>query len=667
MRKDKKQNVKKAAAQNKFRAKNPMQTLKRILGYWKPYRGQLIGALICMIANVLCNIAGTFMLGSVVVNNYILPLAYANGVYVTSNAEIIARAAEVTMQNFGGIVGVMAAMYVVGAGLHYLYNYILVRVTTKTLQSVRDEMFEKMEKLPVKYFDTHTHGDIMSLYTNDTDTLRELLSNGIPNLISNLLMVVGMFVAMMLVSPLLTLCSVVMLVIMLFIMKFVAGKSGKHFVGQQRQTGAINGFIEEHIDGLKVVKVFCHEDEEKIDFDKFNEDLFHHSDKAHTYANILFPIMGNLSYVSYAATAILGTIMAIGGFGGMTWGGLVSFMQFSRQFSNPLSQIAQQMNGVLMALAGAERIFELIDQQPEQDEGYVTLVNAKEDEDGNIVETEEYTGEWAWKHFHKADGTTTYVKWRGEVEFEDVSFGYVPEKTVLKHVTMEALPGQKIALVGSTGAGKTTITNLINRFYDINEGKIRYDNINITKIKKDDLRHSMAMVLQDTHLFTGTVADNIRFGKLDATDEEVAEAARMVGAEPFILNMKDGYQADVGEGGNRLSTGQKQLISFARAILTNPSIFVLDEATSSVDTETEQLIQHAIQKVLAGGTSFIIAHRLSTIRSADRILVIQNGKITEDGTHQQLIAKQGYYYQLYTNQFQEEQGLEILDGAMARA
>ena len=486
MRKDKKQNVKKAAAQNKFRAKNPMQTLKRILGYWKPYRGQLIGALICMIANVLCNIAGTFMLGSVVVNNYILPLAYANGVYVTSNAEIIARAAEVTMQNFGGIVGVMAAMYVVGAGLHYLYNYILVRVTTKTLQSVRDEMFEKMEKLPVKYFDTHTHGDIMSLYTNDTDTLRELLSNGIPNLISNLLMVVGMFVAMMLVSPLLTLCSVVMLVIMLFIMKFVAGKSGKHFVGQQRQTGAINGFIEEHIDGLKVVKVFCHEDEEKIDFDKFNEDLFHHSDKAHTYANILFPIMGNLSYVSYAATAILGTIMAIGGFGGMTWGGLVSFMQFSRQFSNPLSQIAQQMNGVLMALAGAERIFELIDQQPEQDEGYVTLVNAKEDEDGNIVETDEYTGEWAWKHFHKADGTTTYVKWRGEVEFEDVSFGYVPEKTVLKHVTMEALPGQKIALVGSTGAGKTTITNLINRFYDINEGKIRYDNINITKIKKDD-------------------------------------------------------------------------------------------------------------------------------------------------------------------------------------
>lgn len=654
MRKDKKQNVKKAAAQNKFRAKNPMQTLKRILGYWKPYRGQLIGALICMIANVLCNIAGTFMLGSVVVNNYILPLAYANGVYVTSNAEIIARAAEVTIQNFGGIIGVMAAMYVVGAGLHYLYNYILVRVTTRTLQNVRDEMFEKMEKLPVKYFDTHTHGDIMSLYTNDTDTLRELLSNGIPNLISNLLMVVGMFVAMMLVSPLLTLCSVVMLVIMLFIMKFVAGKSGKHFVGQQRQTGAINGFIEEHIDGLKVVKVFCHEDEEKIDFDKFNEDLFHHSDKAHTYANILFPIMGNLSYVSYAATAILGTIMAIGGFGGMTWGGLVSFMQFSRQFSNPLSQIAQQMNGVLMALAGAERIFELIDQQPEQDEGYVTLVNAKEDEDGNIVETEEYTGEWAWKHFHKADGTTTYVKWRGEVEFEDVSFGYVPEKTVLKHVTMEALPGQKIALVGSTGAGKTTITNLINRFYDINEGKIRYDNINITKIKKDDLRHSMAMVLQDTHLFTGTVADNIRFGKLDATDEEVKAAAKLANADYFIRHLPEGYDTMLTGDGENLSQGQRQLLAIARAAVANPPVLILDEATSSIDTRTEKLIEQGMDKLMQGRTVFVIAHRLSTVRNSDMICVLEHGEIIERGNHEQLIAQRGRYYQLYTGAFELE-------------
>lgn len=654
MRKNKKQSVNAAPQQNKFRAKNPIQTFKRILGYWEPFKGQLIGALICMIANVLCNIAGTFMLGSVVVNNYILPLAYSHGAYVTTNPDIIARAAEVTIQNFGGIIGVMAAMYVIGAGLHYLSDYILVRVTTQTLQNVRDEMFVKMEKLPVRYFDTHTHGDIMSLYTNDTDTLRELLSNGIPNLISNLLTVLGMFVAMMLVSPLLTLCSVGMLVIMLFIMKFIAGKSGKHFVGQQRQIGAINGFIEEHVDGLKVVKVFCHEEEEKIDFDKFNEDLFFHSNKAHKYANILFPIMGNLSYVSYAATAIVGTIMAISGFGGMTWGGLVSFMQFSRQFSNPLSQMAQQMNGILMAIAGAERIFELIDQQPEQDEGYVTLVNAKEDEDGNIVETDEYTGEWAWKHFHKADGTTTYVKWRGEVEFEDVSFGYVPEKTVLKHVTMEALPGQKIALVGSTGAGKTTITNLINRFYDINEGKIRYDNINITKIKKDDLRHSMAMVLQDTHLFTGTVADNIRFGKLDATDEEVKAAAKLANADYFIRHLPEGYDTMLTGDGENLSQGQRQLLAIARAAVANPPVLILDEATSSIDTRTEKLIEQGMDKLMQGRTVFVIAHRLSTVRNSDMICVLEHGEIIERGNHEQLIAQRGRYYQLYTGAFELE-------------
>lgn len=654
MRKNKKQSVNAAPQQNKFRAKNPIQTFKRILGYWKPFKGQLMGALVCMIANVLCNIAGTFMLGSVVVNNYILPLAYSHGAYVTTNPDIIARAAEVTIQNFGGIIGVMAAMYVIGAGLHYLSDYILVRVTTQTLQNVRDEMFVKMEKLPVRYFDTHTHGDIMSLYTNDTDTLRELLSNGIPNLISNLLTVLGMFVAMMLVSPLLTLCSVGMLVIMLLIMKFIAGKSGKHFVGQQRQIGAINGFIEEHVDGLKVVKVFCHEEEEKIDFDKFNEDLFFHSNKAHTYANILFPIMGNLSYVSYAATAIVGTIMAISGFGGMTWGGLVSFMQFSRQFSNPLSQIAQQMNGILMALAGAERIFELVDQEPEKDEGYVTLVNAREDENGNIVETDEYTGTWAWKHFHKADGTTTYVKWTGEVEFEDVSFGYVPEKTVLKHVTMEALPGQKIALVGSTGAGKTTITNLINRFYDIDDGKIRYDNINITKIKKDDLRRSMAMVLQDTHLFTGTVADNIRFGKLDATDEEVKNAAKLANADYFIRHLPDGYDTMLTGDGENLSQGQRQLIAIARAAVANPPVLILDEATSSIDTRTEKLIEQGMDKLMQGRTVFVIAHRLSTVRNSDMICVLEHGEIIERGNHEQLIAQRGRYYQLYTGAFELE-------------
>ena len=376
------------------------------------------------------------------------------------------------------------------------------------------------------------------------------------------------------------------------------------------------------------------------------------ADKAHKYANILFPIMGNLSYISYAVTAIVGTIMAISGFGGMTWGGLVSFMQFSRQFSNPLSQIAQQMNGVLMALAGAERIFELIDQEPEKDEGYVTLVNAREDENGNIVETKEYTGEWAWKHFHKADGTTTYVKWRGEVEFEDVTFGYVPEKTVLKHVTMEALPGQKVALVGSTGAGKTTITNLINRFYDIDQGKIRYDNINITKINKNDLRRSMAMVLQDTHLFTGTVADNIRFGKLDATDEEVVAAAKLANADYFIRHLPDGYNTMLTGDGENLSQGQRQLLAIARAAIANPPVLILDEATSSIDTRTEKLIEHGMDKLMQGRTVFVIAHRLSTVRNSDVICVLEHGEIIERGNHDELIALHGRYYQLYTGAFE---------------
>ena len=639
-----------------FRAQSPSKTFKRILSYLKPYTPHLIGALFCMIANVVCNIAGTFMLGSVIVNNYILPLAYQHGNLITSNAEIIARASEITLQNFGGIVGVMAAMYVVGAGLHYVYNFIIVKVTTQVLQNVRDEMFEKMEKLPIRYFDTHTHGDIMSLYTNDTDTLRELLSSGIPNLISNLMTIVGMFIAMMVTSWVLALCSVAMIVVMLFIMKYIGGKSGKYFVGQQRQTGALNGFIEEHIDGMKHVKVFCHEDAEKADFDGFNERLFHDSDKAHKYANILFPIMGNLSYVSYAITAIVGTILAISGTGAvaLSWGGLVSFMQYSRQFSNPLAQIAQQMNGVLMALAGAERIFELIDQEPEKDEGYVTLVNAKEDENGNIVETPEYTGMWAWKHFHKAEGTTTYVKWQGKVQFDDVTFGYVPEKTVLKHVTMYALPGQKVALVGSTGAGKTTITNLINRFYDVEDGKIRYDDINITKINKNDLRRSMAMVLQDTHLFTGTVADNIRFGKLDATDEEVENAAKLANADYFIRHLPEGYNPMLTGDGENLSQGQRQLLAIARAAIANPPVLILDEATSSIDTRTEKLIEQGMDKLMQGRTVFVIAHRLSTVRNADVICVLEHGEIIERGNHEQLIAKRGKYYQLYTGAFELE-------------
>lgn len=637
-----KRNKKKNNAMGSFKVKSPVKTFKRICSYLKDYKGLLAVALVCMLANVLCNIGGTFMIG-IVLDKFVSPLA--KGLEVSLGALHGVAA-------LGGIVGIMAAIYVIGATLHYVYNYIIVRVTTRVLQNVRDEMFEKMEMLPIRYFDTHTHGDIMSLYTNDTDTLRELLSNGLPNMITNILTIIGMFIAMLIYSPLLTLISVAMLVIMVFVVKFIAGRSGRHFVGQQRHIGALNGYIEEHLDGLKVVKVFCHEEAEKAEFDTFNGKLKEASRQAHTYANVLMPIMGNLSYVTYAITAIAGSLLAISGFGGMTWGGLVSFMMFSRQFSNPLAQMAQQMNGVLMALAGAERIFELIDQKPEEDEGYVTLVNAKEDEDGNLVETDEYTGMWAWKHFHKAEGTTTYVKWTGEVEFENVTFGYVPEKTVLKNVSLVAKPGQKIALVGSTGAGKTTIINLINRFYDINDGKIRYDNINITKINKADLRHSMAMVLQDTHMFTGTVSDNIRFGKLDATDEEVVNAAKLANADYFIRHLPNGYDTMLTGDGDNLSQGQRQLLAIARAAVANPPVLILDEATSSIDTRTEKLIEKGMDSLMQGRTVFIIAHRLSTVRNADMICVLEHGEIIERGNHEELISKKGKYYQLYTGAFE---------------
>lgn len=627
-----------------FKAKDPMQTFKRILSYLKDYKVKLIISLICMVLNVLCSVGGMFMM-SVVIDSFITPML---------DGEVVTLGSLSGLGALGGITGIMMAIFAFGAGVHYMYNYLIVSVTTKVLQNIRNEMFEKMQALPVKYFDTHTHGDIMSLYTNDTDTLREFLSNGLPSVITHSLTIVGMFIMMIVLNWALTLCAVGMLVIMLIIIRFIASRSGKYFVGQQHKIGELNGYIEEHIDGMKVVKVFCHEEAEKAGFDGFNGDLKEASRNAHTYANILMPIMGNLSYVSYAIIAIVGTILTIKGFGGLKWGKLVAFMQASRQFSNPLAQIAQLMNGILMALAGAERIFDLIDQKPEEDDGYVMLVNAKEDENGKLCETEEYTGMWAWKHYHKADNTTTYVKWTGEVEFENVTFGYVPEKTVLKNVTLTAYPGQKIALVGSTGAGKTTIINLINRFYDINDGKIRYDNINITKIKKNDLRHSMAMVLQDTHMFTGTVSDNIRFGKLDATDEEVVAAAKLANADYFIRHLPNGYDTMLTGDGENLSQGQRQLLAIARAAIANPPVLILDEATSSIDTRTEKLIEKGMDSLMQGRTVFVIAHRLSTVRNADMICVLEHGEIIERGNHDELIERRGKYYQLYTGAFELE-------------
>lgn len=618
------------------KSKNPMKTLSRLMSYvFKQYKLQLAFVVICIIISSLANVAGTLFLKSLI-DDYILPfIGSANN-------------------NFGPLLKAilyMAVIYYIGVVSTYVYNRIMIYVSQGALKKIRDDMFAHMQKLSIPFFDRHSHGDLMSLYTNDTDTLRQMISQSIPQLLSSVITVISVFISMIALNIPLTCIVIIMVLIMLKTTKTIGGKSGKYFGMQQKDLGALNGYIEEMMEGQKVVKVFCHEEEAKKDFDVLNEKLFNSADNANTFANILMPIMGNIGNLNYVITATVGAIIAINGFGGFTIGALASFLQLTRTFNQPIAQIAQQFNSIIMALAGAERIFEMLDEEPEMDNGYVTLVNAKIDSDGNIEEVKERTGVWAWKHPHE-DGTTTYTELCGDVVFDGVDFGYYPEKIVLHDVKLFAKPGQKIAFVGATGAGKTTITNLINRFYDIQDGKIRYDGININKIKKDDLRRSLGIVLQDTHLFTGTVADNIRYGKLEATDEEVKAAAKLANADLFIKHLPNGYDTMLTGDGANLSQGQRQLLAIARAAIADPPVLILDEATSSIDTRTEAIVQEGMDRLMHGRTVFVIAHRLSTVKNSDVIMVLEQGRIIERGNHESLIEEKGKYYQLYTGAFE---------------
>ncbi|WP_438265882.1 ABC transporter ATP-binding protein [Clostridium tertium] len=618
------------------KSKNPMKTLKRLLGYvFKEYKFQFLFVVICILISSLATVASTLFLKTLI-DDYITPfLGQSN-------------------PNFGPLlktIGMMAIIYYIGTFSTYLYNRIMIVVAQGSLKKIRDDMFEHMEGLPIKYFDTHSHGEIMSLYTNDTDTLRQMISQSLPQLVSSVITVVSVFISMIVLSLPLTLVAVVMIFVMFRVIKVIGGKSSLYFGKQQKDLGKVNGFIEEMMEGQKVVKVFCHEDESKIDFDKLNDDLCDSAYKANTFANILMPIMGNLGYINYVLTAIVGGILAIGSIGGFTLGALASFLQLTRNLNQPISQMSQQFNAVIMALAGAERIFELLDEKHETDDGYVTLVNAKVKENGELEEVKERTGIWAWKHPH-SDGTITYTRMLGDMVFDDVDFGYDDKKIILHNIKLFAKPGQKVAFVGATGAGKTTITNLINRFYDIQDGKIRYDGININKIKKDDLRRSLGIVLQDTHLFTGTIADNIRYGKLDATDEEVFAAAKLANADTFIKHLPQGYDTMITGDGANLSQGQRQLLAIARAAIADPPVLILDEATSSIDTRTEAIVQEGMDKLMHGRTVFVIAHRLSTVKNSDVIMVLEQGRIIERGNHDDLIEQKGKYYQLYTGAFE---------------